>query len=299
MSIIKSFSVDDGDTFYIKHGSSNFTIIDCNLLEDRKVEIVDEMIAESSGKAIKRFVSTHPDEDHIRGLSYLDDRMGIPNFYCVENKATEPDETDSFKKYCELRDSPSKAFYLEKGCKRCWMNKDDEVKRYGSSGINVKWPVVANEHYRDALDKAAQGQSPNNISPIITYSLENGVRAIWMGDLESDFMSKIEGDVSLDEVDILFAPHHGRSSGRPPKSWMEKMNPGLVVIGEADSDTLDYYKGDAHICQNTAKDMVFDCARGQVHVYASNPYWVKGLDDLKMGSKYGLGYVGTLKTKCQ
>lgn len=36
MSIIKSFSVhddngEDGDMFYIKHGTSNFTIIDCCL----------------------------------------------------------------------------------------------------------------------------------------------------------------------------------------------------------------------------------------------------------------------------
>ena len=118
-----------------------------------------------------------------------------------------------------------------------------------------------------------------------------------MGDLESDFMSKIEGDVSLDEVDILFAPHHGRSSGRPPKSWMEKMNPGLVVVGEADSDDLDYYEDYTHICQNTAKDIVFDCVHGSVHVYAEHPYPVKGLDDLKMNSKYGLRYVGTLKTR--
>jgi hypothetical protein len=28
MSIVKSFSVGEGDMFYIKHGSSNFTIID-------------------------------------------------------------------------------------------------------------------------------------------------------------------------------------------------------------------------------------------------------------------------------
>jgi hypothetical protein len=29
MSIVKSFSVGDGDMFYILHNSSNFTIIDC------------------------------------------------------------------------------------------------------------------------------------------------------------------------------------------------------------------------------------------------------------------------------
>ncbi len=35
MSRIKSFSGCDGDTFYIKHNTSNFTIIDCNLPDDR------------------------------------------------------------------------------------------------------------------------------------------------------------------------------------------------------------------------------------------------------------------------
>ena len=41
MSIIKSFSVGNGDLFYINHGSDNFTVIDCNLQDDRKKEIMD------------------------------------------------------------------------------------------------------------------------------------------------------------------------------------------------------------------------------------------------------------------
>ena len=45
MSIIKSISVGNGDLFYIKHGSSNFTIIDCNMDETNKKEITDEIIA--------------------------------------------------------------------------------------------------------------------------------------------------------------------------------------------------------------------------------------------------------------
>ena len=38
MSIIKSIAVGNGDMFYIKHGSSNFTIIDCNMDEENKKE---------------------------------------------------------------------------------------------------------------------------------------------------------------------------------------------------------------------------------------------------------------------
>lgn len=52
MSIIKSFSVGEGDMFYIKHNSSNFSIIDCCLDDDNKEEIVDEIISEFSGKDV-------------------------------------------------------------------------------------------------------------------------------------------------------------------------------------------------------------------------------------------------------
>lgn len=41
MAIVKSFAVRDingqqGDVFYIKHSSSNFTIIDCRITDDNK-----------------------------------------------------------------------------------------------------------------------------------------------------------------------------------------------------------------------------------------------------------------------
>ena len=66
MSKVKSFSVGNGDMFYIKHGSDNFTIIDCCLSDENKSFIVDEFEAESKNKNIRRFISTHPDKDHIQ-----------------------------------------------------------------------------------------------------------------------------------------------------------------------------------------------------------------------------------------
>ncbi|WP_240675867.1 MBL fold metallo-hydrolase [Ammoniphilus sp. CFH 90114] len=96
MSIIKSFSVGNGDMFYIYHNSDNFTIIDCCLSDENKEKIVDEILAELNNKIIKRFISPHPDEDHLCGLEYLDDRIGIINFYCVENEATKEDESLDF-----------------------------------------------------------------------------------------------------------------------------------------------------------------------------------------------------------
>ena len=87
MSIVKSFSVGNGDMFYIYHNSNNFTVIDCCLNDDdRRDKIIEEIKQKSQDKIIHRFISTHPDEDHIRGLEKLDEEWKIRNFYCVDNK---------------------------------------------------------------------------------------------------------------------------------------------------------------------------------------------------------------------
>lgn len=290
MSIVKSFSVGDGDMFYIKHGPDSFSIIDCCLSEEDRESIVKEIKYRSKYKNVSRFISTHPDDDHIQGLDYLDSEMPILNFYCVKNKATKPDETTDFENYCELRDS-DKAFYLYKGCSRKWLNQTDDKR--GSAGINILWPITDNEHYKEALKKAEKGESPNNISPIVKYSLEDGVTMLWMGDLESDFMDNIKDNLDLPEVDILFAPHHGRDSGKVPKEWLDEMNPKIVVIGEAPSKHLDYYSGYDTITQNSAGNIVFECDTNKVHMYVSNEnYSVEFLDDEDMHTYSN--YIGTL-----
>ena len=43
MSVIKSFSVGNGDMFYINHGSDNFTVIDCYICEDNENKIINEI----------------------------------------------------------------------------------------------------------------------------------------------------------------------------------------------------------------------------------------------------------------
>jgi len=295
MSIIKSFSVGNGDMFYIKHNSDNFTIIDCNLQDENKVQIMDEICCVSGDKDIKRFISTHPDEDHFHGIEYLDERLPILNFYCVENEATKTDESVSFKQYCKLRDS-DKAFFLYKDCTRKWMNLSD--KERGCAGINILWPITSNENFKSQLKIAQEGGNANNISPIVKYSLQNGVNALWFGDLEASFMESIKDEISLPEVDIVFAPHHGRSSGKIPAEWLKQIAPKLIVIGEADSDMLDYYKGYNTITQNSAKDITFSCETGKVHVYVSNnSYSVDFLNDESCKDDFDGYYIGTFDVK--
>jgi len=296
MSIVKSFSVGDGDMFYIKHESSNFSIIDCCLSDENKDAIVDEIKEEMKGKGITRFISTHPDEDHIKRLDYLDDKIGFLNFYCIKNSATKSEETDSFRRYKELRNS-DKAFHIKKDCKRKWLNQSGKHNGvdYGNAGINILWPDVNNEDYKAEMKNAAEGKFFNNISCIVNYRLENRVIAIWMGDLETDFMEKIIDEVSLPKTNLLFAPHHGRKSGKIPTKWIEAMDPDIIIMGEANSNDSDYasYPDHNKIRQNSAKDITFDCGVAKIHCYSSNPnYSVDFLDN--EGADSFDYYIGTL-----
>lgn len=298
MSIIKSFSVGNGDMFYIHHNTDNFTTIDCYYEnEEERDKQFQEMAEMAKTKGITRFISTHPDEDHIKGIEEFCNTVGISNFYCVKNQATKKDESDSFKKYCTLRDS-DKAYYVYKGCSRKWMNVSDETR--GCAGINFLWPITTNEDFREVLNKAKDGKEYNNISPIFTYSLHNGVKVMWMGDMEHDFLEKIKDEIDWPEVDILFAPHHGRSSGKVSSDVLKKLDPYIIVIGEAPSKDLDYYSSYHTIKQNSTGDISFKCEEGKVHIYITNYNYGWDTSFLSNESNYDteLGYyLGTFSTK--
>jgi beta-lactamase superfamily II metal-dependent hydrolase len=297
MSIVKSLSVGNGDMFYIKHNSDNFTIIDCCLSPENEKEIVDEIRNASSGKGITRFISTHPDEDHFMGLPYLDDQLNLRNFYCVANNANKEVVTESFDRYRQLRDS-DRAYHVYKGCSRRWMNLNNEER--GSAGINILWPDTANEHYQGALQDAEDAIALNNMSLVARYSIEDGANFMWIGDLETDFMESIVDDIELKKTTVVFAPHHGRDSGKIPDSWLVKLDPQIIVIGEAPSRHLNYYTGYEKITQNRAWDITFDAVDNKVHMYASSPNYGTRFDEFDNEYQDNFdGYFGSITVETE
>ena len=171
------------------------------------------------------------------------------------------------------------------------MNKSDETRE--TSGIEILWPDINNKLFKEELAHAESGYSPNNISAIVQYRVKNGSTFLWMGDLETITLGVIEPHINIPKIDILFAPHHGRESGKVPALMLSKMDPKIVVIGEAPSEHLNYYEGYNTITQNTAGDIVFDCQTGKVHVFTSNEYFTDFLEDEEQ-VREGYHYAGTL-----
>lgn len=296
LSIIKSYSVGNGDMFYIEHNSDNFSIIDCCLNQQNQEKILGEILKISKRKGIVRFISTHPDEDHIHGLELLNSKLNITNFYCVRNNAKKEKYSISFEEYKKLRDS-NKAFYINKNSQRKWMNQGDEVR--GSSGINVLWPDESNVEFKKELQKVENKESANDISAIIQYKLSNGITALWLGDLTTEFMEKIKNKINWGKIDLLFAPHHSRKSGRVPTSILSKLDPKLIVVGEGSSKDLYYYSEYSTITQNKSGNIMFDCVEKDIHVYVSDfKYTNKNLQKRKniFQNYEGLKYIGSIYT---
>lgn len=275
MSTVKSFSVGEGDMFYIRHNSDNFTTIDCCLYKKENVKdaIFKEIKEKSKGKGITRFISTHPDDDHISGLKDFVDEIGIVNFYRVNNEATKTDDSDDFDRYCSLRDDGTKSFALHKGCSRKWMNEKDATR--DSSGLVCLWPITSNEKYKVALQSAKVGKSPNDISPAIKYSIEGGFSFLFMGDMETGMQEEFDSNVTNEHTSVVFAPHHGRKSGKIPQSLLDKLTPQIIVVGEAPSGDLEYYKNYNTITQNTAGDIRFEVGSGYIDIYVGEKTYTK------------------------
>lgn len=298
MSIVKSFSVDVGDMFYIKHNTDNFTVIDCCINDYNSNKILNEILVQSKDKNIQRFISTHPDNDHIKGLTKFYDQVGINNFYCVANNAIKEDKTEDFQTYCSLRDNKKVAYNVYQGCKRKWMNESSQER--DGAGINFVWPVLKNEEHLNALFQVENGKGYNNISPIFTYGIKNSATFMWLGDIEHDFIEKIEHCIDWYPVDVLFAPHHGRDSGKIPQNILKKINPQLIVIGEAPSEYLNYYSGYNTIKQNSAKDIVFECLYGTVNIYISADHYYHDTSFLHKENDIDVdlgNYIGSFKTE--
>lgn len=276
MAIVKSFSFPEGnirgDMFYIKHGSNNFTVIDCYLLDgeganSRKNEIINEIKRESKGR-ICRFISTHPDNDHIKGIEYLDEEWGIRNFYAVNNNRPKDYSDVSLIHYHKLL--ANKNFAIKRGISRKWLN--DFNHENGGSGINFLWPDLNNKKFKEAMKLVSEGKKVNNICPIFTYSIKDGATYMWMGDLETEMQQAYYDEFknNIPQIDILFQPHHGRKTGAVPSELLNVLNPRLIIIGNAPADYIDYGNSRQTITQNTAGDILFDNDVNEVHVYTKN-----------------------------
>ena len=100
MSTVKSFATGLGDTYYIRHGSDNFTIIDCRIAVDRD-DIIEETTSSPPTRASPASSRPIPMTTTSRAWPGSTTRSGFATSTSSTNDATKPDYTLDFERYCE------------------------------------------------------------------------------------------------------------------------------------------------------------------------------------------------------
>ena len=183
---------------------------------DESSEITDPIAflkANYPNEQLFRFILTHPDMDHMRGLKRVHDEIGITNFW--DTAHTKPDP--------EFRSDEDKVdweFYRElRGGKRGLTPKNylrgtavfafakEENGMDGGDGIEILSPTS------DLVAACNATGRSNDLSYVLRLSFAN-TKIIFPGDAEEEAWATMVGHYGARlKSDFLKASHHGRDSG--------------------------------------------------------------------------------------
>lgn len=276
-------NVGHGDCTFIKHANGHLTMIDVNnsksLPEEDQVALAarhhvsrlmfkgagvfgksledqyEELLVDPyefykdilGGESIFRYIQTHPDLDHMSGLSrfFWQERVDLINFWDTKN-SREIDEADFEGTRYDYSD------WLVYKLLQAGMRRDNETHTvlrlnagavgdfYTGDGLSIFSP---SSYLESEVDKDGKR---NNLSYVLRME-HAGRRVIFPGDAESAAWNSIMINVSEADLDcdILKASHHGRESGYH-KEATDAMDPAVVVcsVGKVPAtDASDEYEG--------------------------------------------------------
>lgn len=196
------------------------------------VELTDPvayLLANWKGQSIFRFIATHPDLDHLRGLRRISqEKIPILNFWDTNHNITEKD-TDSdedkaeWADYQRLRSSTSepKMFFNYRDGQGKYWNQDDSGGP--GDGLYILAPTP------ELRDSANEVEDPNAHSYVISFQ-HAGIKVVFGGDVTQDGWESIHQRYGADlKCHVLKVSHHGRDSGYH-QAAVEAMSPQYTIV---------------------------------------------------------------------
>lgn len=279
MGVVHFLNVNEGDCILIQHPSKHNTIIDISN-GSRITELFESASGNHNQKnypvnpiqylkdlgidTVFRFILTHPDMDHMDGISALFDEFTVLNFWDTANDKEMSEESDwgkydkadwdFYQKIRNSTDSP-KTLNLLAGSKGAYYNRTGKGKS-GADGLYILAPT------QDLIDEANDTGEYNDCSYVILY-IVNEKKIVFSGDSAEKTWDYIleNHKVDVTDIDVLIAPHHGRKTGGN-RDYLDVLNPKLTLFGNAKSEYLDYNAWNSrdldHITNNQANCIILD-----------------------------------------
>lgn len=271
MAKLHFLNVKNGDCIIIQHNSKNVTLIDISNGNNDETEIVESSKAKTIfGENIKgnfncckyptnpisylrdklnintifRFILTHPDMDHLDGLSNLMNNFNVINYWDNGLRRDKPDFQDSGGRYNEddwdvyediISDKIESLTVIKPldGYSGKYFNISHDGE-YGGDGLHILSPN------KKLVNQANETLDPNDGSYVILYK-SGGGKIIIAGDSHDDTWEHIlkNHKEEIQDVKILIAPHHGRDSDRE-YDFLDEMLPKYTLFGCAPSKDQGY-----------------------------------------------------------
>jgi beta-lactamase superfamily II metal-dependent hydrolase len=197
-----------------------------------------------------RYIQTHPEMDHMRGLAALLDHQDISAFWDTENDRDDDmrdsDQAD-WEAYCTMRKDNSRRVFV-RGNDNAFYGSANEYDKIDILAPTTAWTAECNKN-----------EKWNDMSIVVRVT-HNGASFVFGGDAESPAWDNMMADpivkAKLKNINVLKASHHGRVSGYDEKAvtWM---SPSCVVmsIGEdCEHEAIEHYEKHTKLVLST-----YDC----------------------------------------
>ncbi|UJF29304.1 hypothetical protein L0B70_10700 [Kaistella sp. 97-N-M2] len=225
---------------------------------------------------IFRFIITHPDMDHLDGISDLYSEFNIMNTWDTDNNKTVADganfagyNKEDWDFYTKIRSGQISE------TRRLTYFAGQENSFYNEDNIKILSPTA------ELVRKANSNGDYNDLSYVLllTHPRPDGTswKILFAGDSDNDswdYILKNHRD-QVTNIDVLFAPHHGRDSGRSYE-FLKTLNPRVTLFGNASSKYLAYecYPR-TRITNNQAGYVIMDVTASKIVFYVKNYEFAK------------------------
>lgn len=297
MGVVHFLNVNEGDCILIQHSSGHNTVIDISNGSDvvgifesasgnhmQKYHPVNpvQYLKDLGVDTVFRFILTHPDMDHMDGISSLFENFSVLNFWDTQNNKVmtnnsdwgkyEKKDWDFYQKIRKSTESP-KVLHLLAGSTGAYYNRTESGKS-GSDGLYILAPT------KDLVDEANKTEEYNDCSYVILYKV-NGKKIIFSGDSAEktwNYILKNHKD-DVTDIDVLIAPHHGRKTGGN-RDYLDVLKPKLTLFGNAKSEYLNYNAWNSrdldHITNNQANCIILNAdGKNGIDVYVTYEAFAK------------------------
>ena len=269
---------------------------------------------------IFRFILTHPDMDHLDGMQELFQNFEVLNLWDTHHGKNMDDEKwdskgkykqEDWEFYKKIRHSNKmpKVLHLFRGNSNgLWkedgitifspstelMSKVDNTENWndisyilllkvcrrkilfcGDSEHDAWMDILGGEDFEEQLEKYPQDYQDSK--KVNITKLKDEAKTL------SPIQSRRE---ALKDIDILFAPHHGRKSGGDELNvYLKLLNPKLAVLGSAPSEHKNYdafYNRNIPIITNDeAGNIVFNITPSKIQITCDNNRTLKDIFNSK------------------